>query len=454
MSCLSFEINKNHKYIIFIFISYFIREFVDEKLDEVFNRKKIDYKFGETEKATKQLFNMYIFTISNYLSFFCICIIKLNTKSKSKIYVNDNTNKSIASNHIQYIYKSNDLPISLKKLLIRTFILTVCDFLAQSIIFIFYFIVNKDEAFVVRERMDFLNIVFILSIYLFSKIILYTRYYKHHYLSFLISLLCLIILGIFELTKIKYNKYVIYYLFIRIFSLICYSLEDVIGKKALIEEFLSPYSLVAYKGLYKLIILFIYSIPFFFIKRKGTIIFSKMGGFLNDYKKVLLFCLLMVSNFVYNIFIWIIIDRFSPNDYAITKIFEGITDKIFMKIYKTNNTMNDYIFIFYIFIYIILIIGICIHSEIIVINKCGLSDYTKKRLEKKGDEDVELSKSYIRDTSFGEGDTKKKFIGRATDTKESPQNREMDSSSDNILKNRKTMYLNPLYSLNRDDEEM
>ena len=452
MSCLSFEINKNHKYIIFIFISYFIREFVDEKINEVFNRKKIDYKFGETEKATKQLFNMYLFTISNYLSFFCICIIKLNTKSKSRIYLNDSTNKSIASNHIQYIYKNNDLPISLKKLLIRTFMLTVCDFIAQSCTFLFYFIVNKDEAFEVRERLDFLNIIFILSIYLFSKIILYTRYYKHHYLSFLISLFCLIILGIFELTKINYNKHVIYYLLIRIFSLICYSLEDVIGKKALIEEFLSPYSLLVYKGIYKLIILLIFSIPFFFIKRKGTIIFSKMRGFLDEYYKVLLFCSLMVSNFVYNIFIWIIIDRFSPNDYAITKIFEGITDKIFMKIYGTNNTMNNYILILYFFIYIILIIGICIHSEILVINKCGLSDYTKKKLGKKGDEDVELSKSYIRNTTFEEVDTKESFIRRATETKEAPKNIEKDSSTDNNLKKHKTMYLNALYSLNRDDE--
>ena len=40
----------------------------------------------------------------------------------------------------------------------------------------------------------------------------------------------------------------------------------------------------------------------------------------------------------------------------------------------------------------ILIIGVSIHSEIIIINKFGLNEYTKKRLGKKGDEDVELTR--------------------------------------------------------------
>ena len=37
----------------------------------------------------------------------------------------------------------------------------------------------------------------------------------------------------------------------------------------------------------------------------------------------------MIINCLYNIIIWIIIDRFSPNDYAMTTIIEGIGGKIF-----------------------------------------------------------------------------------------------------------------------------
>ena len=35
--------------------------------------------------------------------------------------------------------------------------------------------------------------------------------------------------------------------------------------------------------------------------------------------------------------------------------------------------------------------AICIHSEIIIINACGLNECTKKIIGKKGDQDYELS---------------------------------------------------------------
>ena len=65
--------------------------------------------------------------------------------------------------------------------IIRTLILAICDFFAQYNIFLLYFLVNDDSLLDVKERMDLLCIINILSIYLFSKILLKTRYYKHHY---------------------------------------------------------------------------------------------------------------------------------------------------------------------------------------------------------------------------------------------------------------------------------
>ena len=58
--------------------------------------------------------------------------------------------------------------------LIRTLILTLCDFFAQYSVFILYFLYNDDNLLVVKERMDFISIISILSIYLFSMIILKT----------------------------------------------------------------------------------------------------------------------------------------------------------------------------------------------------------------------------------------------------------------------------------------
>ena len=196
------------------------------------------------------------------------------------------------------------------------------------------------------------------------------------------------------MTEVDFSLINILYLLFRMFSTICYSLEDIVGKKVLIEEFLSPYSLLTYKGAYELVILLICSIPFLFIKRDDEIIFAKMIVLINNGKIIILNILLMTANFVYNIFIWIIIDRFSPNDHAMVSVIEGITIKLFILIFETDKFMDNLsISIITVFIYFILIIGVCIHNEIIIINKCGLNEYTKKRLCKKGDEDLEQTKS-------------------------------------------------------------
>ena len=125
------------------------------------------------------------------------------------------------------------------------------------------------------------------------------------FLSFIINLFCLILLAAFELKEINYDKYVIIYLLVRIFSQLSYSLENVIGKIALIKEFLSPYSLLLYKGIYETIMLLLFSIPFFFVKKNDVIIFKKMIVFINDPLQIFLCFLSMILNFTYNIFIFL-----------------------------------------------------------------------------------------------------------------------------------------------------
>ena len=185
---------------------------------------------------------------------------------------------------------------------------------------------------------------------------------------------------------------------VRISSQLCYSLENVIGKNALIKEFLSPYSLLLYKGIYETIMLLLFSIPFFFVKKNDVIIFKKMIVFINDPLQIFLCFLSMILNFTYNIFIWIIIDRFSPNDCAMAMVIEGMVEKIFVLI--SDGEFKTYLYIISFIIYLILIVGICIHSEIIIINKYGLNEYTKSRLGTKGDEDFELTIEGGRTTSF------------------------------------------------------
>ena len=65
--------------------------------------------------------------------------------------------------------------------------------------------------------------------------------------------------------------------------------------------------------------------------------------------------------------------------------------------------------IFEILLNIILILGIFIHNEIIIINKWGFNEYTKKKIRIKSEEDVKIAELYdneINNSDLDESDLK------------------------------------------------
>ena len=87
--------------------------------------------------ANIKLFETYIFTISNYLSGFCICISKKRTQnqkanSSRKIQKKDNID-------IKLIYTGIILPINKCRIFIRTLLVSINDLIAQFSTFLLYF---------------------------------------------------------------------------------------------------------------------------------------------------------------------------------------------------------------------------------------------------------------------------------------------------------------------------
>jgi hypothetical protein len=187
---------------------------------------------------------------------------------------------------------------------------------------------------------------------------------------------------------------ILYFILIKIFSSVCYSFENVIGKKALIEEFMSPYKLIIYKGVYELFILLFFSIPFFFYKVEGHNIFYIFVVSLNSFKKVILVLLLMITNFAYIVFIWMIDERFSPNDLSMVTAAEGFINKFDNLFFNFDKVKEDLAFYIYELIFhFILAVGTCIHNEIIILYFCNLNEYTKKNLNIKSVEDFQFANS-------------------------------------------------------------
>ena len=182
------------------------------------------------------------------------------------------------------------------------------------------------------------------------------------------------------------NNYIIIKYVIDIVGEISFSFASITGKFLL--TYISPYALTLYIGLVQILYLIIIFIPLYFIERNGENIFANFFDVFDRYEIILLYIGIDISICCYGLFIWILLNKFSPNDYALSMMVEAMIDKLFQYTLKPE-TFKDNIFISIsqFIIFILLIIGICIHNEIIIINKCGMNEYTKNKISEKGAED-------------------------------------------------------------------
>ena len=235
------------------------------------------------------------------------------------------------------------------------------------------------------------NVIFL---FLFSRLILKTSFYRHHYFSFIIFIICLIIIVILDFIEIsneKKSKIIIsiIYLFVRIFGVFFYSIEDVLVQFMFLKYYFSPYSLLLIKAIIQFFYLILFSIPFFYIKfeeqnGQEILLFSMFEKIFQDKLNILLYIIFCINSFFYNIFNYLIINNFSANHSAITRIFENMGISLIILI--SRGIVKDYILAITIIMYIILIIASFIFNEFLVINICGLAkdaelflDYKEKR---------------------------------------------------------------------------
>ena len=109
----------------------------------------------------------------------------------------------------------------------------------------------------------------------------------------------------------------------------------------------------------------------------------------------------IITNLFYNIFIWLIIDKFSPSHYSISLILESFGTLIRLWISEPDTVDLP---VLRMFIYIILIFGSFIHTEMVVINYCGLQKNTKLFLDELAKEDIYLINNLDESAPFSSTD--------------------------------------------------
>ena len=155
------------------------------------------------------------------------------------------------------------------------------------------------------------------------------------------------------------------------------AVEYSLGKRVILSGYISIYLLLVIRGLIKIIFVIIFSLFMYILDIENYFINI---GYCFKGIRLLYFILNIIIYFFENIFIWIIIDRFSPNHIPLAIIFNQIFNFIISLIMTDNldsSNILGYDLYIRLFLYIILIIGVLIHNEIIVINICGLASDTK-----------------------------------------------------------------------------
>ena len=374
--------NFNTIYFLFYIIAGIIESFIKYCNHPIFWND-----LGESEKPHYFLYFRIIVLYASNISDFLVLIpyfirkkILKNNKEidKSKIANLNNENEEMSESN-QLIYNdTKEIQTTKRKnlIIIYSIIIAVFDFSAYFIFCLGNIIFNNRP--LIFNDFNCFGPLYNVFQFVSSYLILKTHFYKLQYFSLFLSLGLFIFIFIFDLyiiinfEKVDGYSYIFYplnYLFLAV--------EYSLGKRVILSGYISIYLLLVIRGLIKIIFVIIFSLFMYILDIENYFINI---GYCFKGIRLLYFILNIIIYFFENIFIWIIIDRFSPNHIPLAIIFNQIFNFIISLIMTDNldsSNILGYDLYIRLFLYIILIIGVLIHNEIIVINICGLASDTK-----------------------------------------------------------------------------
>ena len=309
-----------------------------------------------------------IYSLGLSLSFILLLIYKKRNKNKSRM-----NSKEIEQNYSNAPTnnKEQEKGISAKNKFLMILFVSSIDYIAMFLSSYFWI---TDKNYINTWPV---NIIFMT---LFSYWILKTKLYKHHYLAIatiiIFGIIYNIIMDVFTYENItKYYKHYISFFFTEIL----FSLNYFLIKYFMHIKYMISYEILFYEGVFELALGIITYII--------TTSINKLDNFIDFCKEikenplqVLVIIGLIIINFLYNTFLFIIIDAFSPFHIFLSNVLSEFI--VFIYAFFEFNENYDYTKIILGFILLILcLFMILVYIEIIELNFCGLSNMTIKNIE-------------------------------------------------------------------------
>lgn len=401
------KLTKKHLYFLAFSISAFLRDYISfininnyqDKGDKNINEDGyVKYKESPIQK---RYFDIITNVLSDCLQGIFVLFHSLKVKKETSDKIENNDNSLFNQKTVNTVVENNSTFSSFCKIMTK-----ICsvDFFCQLIFLIFALIFDQDDR-IERKNNNYLLLIDISSRFLFCRIILDTYFYKHHIISMIINMVIFLILGFVDLYYIFFKDYdykKLMFFFCLIIQTIAYSLEDVYNKVALSRESLTPYSLLFYKGFFQIPLVIITTIIVLPINN----VFSDFRKLDSGYQKYVLIrrAVFVVLNILRSIFLVKVIDKFSSQHLSILKVLESIFMFGYFLIdgkYKDDDKqVNEIVYIPIIAVsFIITIITSLIYNEILVINLCGMQEYTQHGLDIQAEKDLRDALTEISDMS-------------------------------------------------------
>ena len=387
--CLFPKPQFNHFLFLFYFASAMVKQYI-------FRDIKITNDNIETP-----FFKLYVHELGDLLSIIPYLILKKKTKSNNNtelIYNNNDNDIKENSELIYNDYKIVQFKKKQKGIILNLLIISLLDFIAQISTVVFYLIEGNQKLEIKTANLNTVLIFNIIFLFLLTKFLLDKVFYIYHYFSFVIFIICLIVIAAIDFMEIVkgYKELIInsfLYMVIRIFSVLLYSIEYNQTKAIFLKYYYSPYLLLLTKAVIQFFFLIIFSFPLFFVKftdgnGKKKIIFAMLSNIFIQKIAILLYIIYLINSFFYSVIKLHIIDKFSPTHLSIAFISETFANFIILAIVDEMDI--DYKFGIRFVMYILLIIASCIFNEFWVINICGFANNTKLFLDYKEQTDLIL----------------------------------------------------------------
>jgi hypothetical protein len=363
MDCISFSFYRNYFYFLVFWILDFASTFINYYFDNNIDNNIDKYRANE-------YLHLISLNISDLLAGFLVLFTELQMKTKKK---EEEIKKSKNTQDLIYNDYSNK-----RNKLVYIFIISITNFLACSFVLFSYLFSPNDK--LEKANFQWLISVDIITRIIFSKIILKTRLYKHHFFSLIIF-----VIGFSSLTFYGFQNFHKIFMPLAFLKHFLFAIGDTFSKILLTKKFVLPQYLIFWKGI---VVFFIHIFLFIILYSTVEINFSEETA-----QKLLLRIVSILILLPKSLCVMKVIYLFTPQHVGFLNVVSSLQNYILYTSSKAENKVIE--LIINIPSFAIIIFGTLVFNEMIILKCYDLDKYTKPGLLEK--EQLDMNSSILKE---------------------------------------------------------